>query len=491
MARLTRANLLRRGVGGGVGLALLGGLPSRGLQLLESAEAARRPDVHGFVTRPDLRPPVITIASHARGTADGYLFLAPSSGPGMRGGLIADDRGDPVYFHPTTPGTVMDFRSGMLHGRSVLSWWEGRYVFGVGKVGEYVIVDDSYRQIARFSSARHRRPDFHEVLLTEDGTLLVTAYETRAADLTEVGGPGNGLVYGGVVQELTVPSGRLLWEWRSLDHVAVTETVSDELGSPFDYFHINGIDVEPDGNLLVSARNTSALYKISRRTGNVLWRLGGKRSDFSMGKGTRFGFQHDARLHEGGSTISLFDNGPRAAGVRPESRAIVLALDQRRRQVTLKREIRHRRPLFAFATGSNQLLPNANRLVTWGITGWFTEYDPDGHVCLDAHLPRQGQNYRVLRFPWGAHPRVRPAFKVYRRGTQAARFYASWNGSTALAAWRLETGRKAGALRPGGPHPKRGFETSFAIPPRTRYAAAVALDANGKPLGRSRTIVLY
>jgi hypothetical protein len=470
-----------------VGLALLGRLP-----LLEAAEAARRPhEVHGFVTRPDLRPPVISVASPARGTADGLLFLAPSSGPGMRGGLIADDRGQPVYFHPTAPRTVMDFRAGTLRGKPVLSWWEGRYVFGVGKVGEYVIVDGSYRQIARFSSAAHRRPDFHEVLLTGDDTLLVTAYETRPADLTAVGGPSDGLVYGGVVQELAVPSGRLLWEWRSLDHVPITETVSDQLGSPFDYFHINAVEVDHDGDLLVSARNTSALYKVARPSGRVLWRLGGTRSDFSMGKGTRFGFQHDARLHEGGRTISLFDNGPRAAGVRPESRAIVLAVDQRRRRVTLKRDIRHQRPLFAFATGSNQLLPNANRLVTWGITGWFTEYDADGQVCFDAHLPTHGQNYRVFRFPWVGKPTVRPAFKAYRHGAEAARFYASWNGSTELAAWRLETGRKPGALRSGGAHPKRGFETSLAIPPRTRYAAAVALDAAGKPLERSRTIRLY
>ena len=165
----------------------------------------------------------------------------------MRGGLIADDRGDPVYFHPAKPKTVMDFRAGTLRGKPVLSWWEGRYVFGVGKVGDYVIVDASYRELARFSSAGHRRPDFHEVLLTDHGTLLVTAYETRAADLTAVGGPSNGLVYGGVIQELAVPSGRLLWEWRSLDHVDITETVSDQLGSPFDYFHINAIEVDGDG----------------------------------------------------------------------------------------------------------------------------------------------------------------------------------------------------------------------------------------------------
>jgi Arylsulfotransferase (ASST) len=488
MEGLTRAELVRLGVGGGV--ALLGLHSGRGLQLLETAAAARKPPVHGFVTRPDLHPPVIDVVSPARGTADGYLFLAPASGPGQRGGLIVDDTGEPVYLHPTWPRTMMDFRPGVLRGKPVLTWWEGRYVRGVGKVGDYVVMDESYREIARFSSARHRRPDFHEVLLTDHDTLLVTAYETEPADLRAVGGPSNGLVYGGLIQELAVPSGRLLWEWRSLDHIDVTETVSDQLGSPFDYFHINGIDIDGDGNLLVSARNTSALYKIGRQTGEVLWRLGGKRSDFAMGRGTPFGFQHDARFHERGRTISLFDNGPRPGERRPESRAIVLALDPRRKQVTLQREIRHRSPIFAFATGSNQLLPNGNRLVTWGITGWFTEYDADGAVCLDARLPDRGQNYRVYRFPWAGKPTVAPSFKAYRQNG-AARFYASWNGATALAAWQLLAGPRAAALQESGTFPKHGFETSFPIPRGPRYAAVVGLDARGRPLGRSRTARLY
>jgi hypothetical protein len=489
MGGLTRAELIRRGVGGGVGLALLGGIPARGLRLLDAGAGLRAP-VHGFVTRPDLRPPVIYTEADHGGEADGYLFLAPPGGPGMRGGLIADNNGGPVYFHPSKPNTVMDFRPGQLHGKPVLTWWEGRYVFGVGKVGNYVIMDDSYRVIARFSAPRHR-PDFHEVLLTDHDTLLVTVYETVSADLTPVGGPSNGLLYGGVIQELSIPNGRLLWEWRSLDHVDVTETVTaDQMGSPFDYFHINGIDVGHDGNLIVSARNTSAIYKVSRRSGKVLWRLGGRRSDFSMGRGTRFGFQHDARFHEHGRTINLFDNGPRPGERRPESRAIVLALDPRRKQVTLKREIRHRSPIFAFATGSNQLLPNGNRLVTWGITGWFTEYDSEGAVCLDARLPEGGQNYRVLRFPWDGKPSVPPAFKAYRRG-DASRLYASWNGATAVAAWRLLTGPRAAALRESGTFPRRGFETSFPIPRGTRYAAVLPLDTHGRPLGRSKTIRLY
>jgi arylsulfotransferase ASST len=492
MGGLTRAELVRRGIGGGVGLALLGGFPARRLRLLDAAAApAKRSPVHGFVTRPDLRPPKIYTETANGGTADGYLFLAPPGGPGARGGLIADNNGDPVYFHPTKPNTVMDFRPGQLRGKPVLSWWEGRYVFGVGKIGDYVIVDDSYRQVARFSSAGHR-PDFHEVLLTDHNTLLVTVYETVSADLRPVGGPSNGLLYGGVIQELAVPSGRLLWQWRSLDHVDITETVTaDQLGSPFDYFHINGIDVADDGHLIVSARNTSAIYKINRKTGKVVWRLGGKKSDFSMGKGTQFGFQHDARMLEGGKVLSLFDNGPRTGERKPESRAVVLSLDTRRMQATLKREIRHKQPpLFAFATGANQLLPNENRLVTWGITGWFTEYDADGRVCLDAHLSPKGQNYRVHRSRWSAKPTVRPAFKAYGQGG-TARFYASWNGATALASWQLLTGPRPGALSESGTFPRRGFETSFAIPRGTRYASVVALDADGKALRRSKTVQLF
>ena len=491
MGSLTRAALVKRGLAAAIGVGLLGEDVPGSLAALGTSRAPARRAVHGFVTRPDLRPPVVTVVSGARGVADGYLFLAPASGPGDRGGLILDDAGEPVFFHPTKPRTVMDFRPGLLRGEPVLTWWEGRYVRGVGKVGDYVVMDSSYRELARFSSGGQRRPDFHEVLLTDHGTLLVTAYETRPADLRAVGGPSSGLVYGGLVQELAVPSGRLLWEWRSLDHVDVTETVSDRLGSPFDYFHINGIDVDGEGNLLVSARNTSALYKVSRRTGRVLWRLGGRRSDFSIGRGAGFGFQHDARFHEHGRTISLFDNGPRPGEPRPESRAIVLAVDPRRKQVTLEREIRHRPPIFAFATGGNQLLPNGNRLVTWGITGWFTEYDPGGAVCLDAHLPARGQNYRVLRFPWDGTPAVPPAFKAYRQGAGPARFYASWNGATRLAAWALETGRTPGTLSTSGVHPRQGFETWFAIPPRTRYARVVALDAKGGPLGRSRIVQLF
>ncbi len=177
--------------------------------------------------------------------------------------------------------------------------------------------------------------------------------------MRSVGGPSGGDVLIGVIQELDVRTGRILFEWRSIDHVALDESYIAEITSPYDYFHINSVALTPDGHMLISARNTCAIYKISRASGEVIWRLGGKKSDFAMGARTRFGYQHDARLHADSTQLSLFDNGPvPGSDARPQSRGLVLNLDVRRMRATIAREHRHDPPVFAFATGNAQILPN-------------------------------------------------------------------------------------------------------------------------------------
>ena len=485
MTGLSRRELLARGAGAGAVLLAGGGWA----RLAEVAEAAAsRPKVRRFLSRPDLRPPVVTVVHRTAHAAPGHLFLAPSAGPGQRGALILDSAGEVVWFHPTTPRTCMDFRAGLYKGRPVLSWWEGRHVKGVGKVGEYVVMDTRYREIARFTSADHLRPDFHELLLTPQGSALVTAYEAVPANLAAVGGSRRGRAYNGVVQELEIPSGRVLFEWRSLEHVPISESHQTEVGNPYDYFHANSVDVDHDGDLLVSARNTWTVYKVDRRTGRVVWRLGGKRSNFAMGPGTRFAFQHDARSHDGGRQVSIFDNGPHPRAL-PRSRAVVLALDERRRRATLAREIVHSSPLYARVTGNAQLLGNGDYLVCWGSTGWFSEYSPDGQVRLDARLPAGGQNYRVFRLPWVGRPSAPPAIAVTRTEGRPV-LHVSWNGATEVHAWQLLTGRHAGSLHPATTVPRQRFETALAASPRSRFAAAVALDRHGRPLGRTRTVAL-
>jgi hypothetical protein len=435
---LTRADFLARGVA---------------FALVSSGVAPPR-----FRSRPDLSPPAVRVLRPAVQTAAGLLFLAPSSGPGQRGVLILDDDGEVVWFRPTSPRTAMNFRAATFRGEPVLTWWESLPGGGLGR-GEHVVADASYREIARFPAGNRRPSDLHELLLTERGTALVTSLEIRRRG-------AKGLTMGGVVQELDVPSARVLFEWRSLDHVGVDETYSTKVGYPWDYFHVNAIDEDADGDLLVSARNTWAVYKVARGSGRVVWRLGGRRSDFAFDKGARFAWQHDARCHDGGRLLSVFDNG------RERSRGLVLALDRRRMRARIVHEYLHDPAVHAYKLGSVQLLPNGDALVGWGTDPHFTEFAADGAVRLDATLPHGGENYRTLRFPWHGRPAEEPAAVV--RGST---MYASWNGATEVAAWRTEPG--------GATAPRRGFETALPVPAGVRSVQAVALDVHGRVLGRS------
>jgi hypothetical protein len=351
-----------------------------------------------------------------------------------------------------------------------------------------VIADESYRDVARVAAGNGRPADLHEFLITPRGTALVTAWERVPMDLRRIGGLANGVVVGGVVQEIELPSGRVLFEWRSLDHVDVTESytgITDR--AAYDYFHVNSIELGADGDYLVSARNTWTIYKIDRETGKIRWRLGGKKSDFAMGPGTRFAWQHDARHHDAsGSLISLFDDGA-APKVQPQSKALVLALDHKRMLAGLHRAYAHQPPVLAHALGSTQLLPNGNVLVGWGTAPYVSEYTHDGRLVFDARLPRGGQNYRVLKMPWRGRPAV-PPVAAARRRHGVDHLYVSWNGATDVHSWRLEAGPHAGMLRPAGAWRRTGFETELRVPAGAAFAAAVALDGRGRPLGRTTAV---
>ena len=485
--RATRGTFLRRAAGGALGLGLLGGgWLDGGLGLLDAleAQAAVSPnDVMQFRSRPDLRPPRLRILR--AGESDRHLFLAPSSGPGQRGALILDPQGDVVWFRPTRPDTVMNFRTALYKGEPVLTWWQGRAARGLG-VGHHVIVDSSYRVVARLPAGRGRQSDLHEFSITPRGTAIVTSYEVHELDLSSVGGPSRAKAISGIVQEIAIPSARVLFEWNSFDHVAVDESYVPYDGKPYDYFHINSVDVDSDGHYLVSARNTWAVYKIHRDNGRVLWRLGGKRSDFQMGPGTRFAWQHDARHRNEGRQISIYDNSA-APPVGPHSRALVIALDRRGRSARLVREYVHPRKLLSPFMGNAQILPNGNVVVGWGGLPYITEFRQGGGVHFDARLPGAGQNYRAFRLPWIGRP-DRPPRLFAQRGAGRRRLLVSWNGATNVAAWRLEAGPTRDDLSPAATRQRNGFETSFTAPIVDGYAVAVALDSRGRPLRRSNIV---
>jgi hypothetical protein len=459
-----------------------------------TAPAPKPGPTQHFFSRPDLKPPLVRIRTPAHNTAPGYLFLAPKMVVAQAGPLIMDNRGEVVWFKPLNTKGVTDFRVQTYEGKPVLTWWRGHVSnAGVGD-GWYVIYDTSYRPIAEVRPGHGLVGDVHEFLITRSNTAVFTVYHRLPVDLSSVGGPKDGAIWDGIVQELDVKTGRVLFEWHSYPQVGLEESYSPapkaKAGAkapPYDYFHINSIEVEPNGNFLVSARNTHALYEIDRKTKKVLWRIGGKKSSFRMGRGTRFAWQHDARRHPDG-TITLFDNGA-APPVEKFSRVLVLRVDTKAKKVSLVRSYHHPKRLLAPFEGNAQLLPNGNIVVGWGAQPYLSELGADGSVRFDAyfgHGKPPGQDadtYRAYRFVWHGTPTDRPALAV---GGGIA--YASWNGATEVKRWQVLAGGDAQQLRPVKEAAKTDFETPIRLGKSAAFYAVKALDRNGKVLGTSRAV---
>jgi hypothetical protein len=448
--------------------------------------------VWAFRSRPDLNPPVVEVAKEARDdTAPGYIFLAPEKGgaAGKGGSMIIDDRGQVVWFHPLRGSYVrtMNFQTQTYQGTDVLTWGQ--------TPGKYVIFDSSYREIAPFTAANGHNGDHHEFLISPQDTALITIYNAVPWDLSSIGGRVDSVALQGIVQELDIQSGEVLFEWQSIDHVALEETyatVSQDGRPGLDYFHLNSIDVEPDGNLLLSARETSAVYKIDRKTGKVIWRLGGKKSDFQMAEGTHFAYQHDARRLPDG-TISIFDNGslifengtPKAV---EESRAIVLELDEERMRASLVREYTHPDKQYADAAGNMQVLPNGNVFVGWGRALAISEFSKDGELLFDLRVSPEHRSYRVFRFPWSGSPSDQPAAVAERTSENELELYASWNGATEVAAWEVLAGPHPGQLESLGSIARDGFETAMLVQTSEPYIAVQAKHRLGRVLGTSQPV---
>ncbi len=496
-AHLTRRQALS-GIGAAAGAVLLGTGAAKlaGLGHAEphvrSEAALRAGSVRRFVSRPDLRPPAVAVAGPP--ASGGVLFLGPGWKDGAQGGpLIVDPSGEPVWFHPL-PSSLWGANFGVsdLGGEPVLAWWQGtiEVPLGYGR-GEAVVLDGSYREQRRIQAANGRVMDVHELQLTPEGTALFTCHpQAVRCDLSELGGPRSARVLESVIQERDVRSGRLLMEWRSLDHVPVTESYR-ALEEPYDYLHINSIDIADDGHLLISGRHTWALYKLHRRTGEVIWTLGGKRSDFELDADARFSWQHDARQLDD-RTISLFENGSDGrTRTKSQSRGLVLDVDTNARKVRVRGDYRHPRALRSAAMGSVRILDTGKVLVGWGEQPYATEFDPDGRLESDAVLPRGQQSYRSLRLPWTGLPHERPTIAA-RRGRRgaASTVYVSWNGAVDVARWQISAGPRGGSLTPVATVPRRGFETAIALNTRAGHAVAAALDASGRKLASSEVVRL-
>ncbi|MCI2421182.1 arylsulfotransferase family protein [Saccharopolyspora sp. K220] len=457
------------------GLALV--LAVLALLLVGAAPAiAAPPQPHHFVTRPDLSPPMVQMETPANGTEPGYIFLAPHGTAAQSGPMIIDDTGQPVWFQPVGDGAglfTMDFKAQTYQGKPVLTWWQGAPHPGYGE-GEYVVYDQSYQQIATVRAGNGLRADLHEMVITPRDTALIIAYHTVQLDRP---------VVEGVVQEIDIATGAVLFDWHSLDHVGLEESTvppPEDPAAPYDYIHLNSITEDAAGNLLISARHTDALYQLDRATGGVQWRLGGNRSDFAVAPEAVFARQHDARWLPNG-TMSLFDNAASEPG--PASRALVLSVDQQARTVGLVRAASHPGGATSVSQGNHQVLPGGHSFVGWGSQPQFTEFDQSGAVLLHGSFGDGMPSYRAFRLPWTATPTDQPVAVL-----SATTVYASWNGATEVRGWRILAGAAPDQLRPITDTPRSGFETTVQLPGPEAFAAVEALDAGGQVIARSEPV---
>jgi hypothetical protein len=481
---MTRRQMLRYAGAGAAGLTMTGALGELLAGALASGKPPAPPTPPKWHSRPDLRIPALTVTRREAGVASDPIFIAPYNVPNAQAGaVIVDNDGEPIWENPLSDKVTTNFRVQSYRGSPVLTWWEGEIELGHG-VGEYVIADSSYRTIRRVQAARGLRGDLHEFVITRRGTALLTSYVVRNADLSSVGGSRNGTIQDAIFQEIDLASGELLLEWHSLEHIPLTESYAG-VTADWDFFHINSVDVDGDGNLLVSGRSTHTVYKLDRG-GAIMWRLGGKSSDFEMGSGSSFAWQHDARRQADG-TLTVFDNGATPA-VEKRSRGLILDIDELAMTATLLNQYTHRNVL-AGSQGSVQLLGNGNVFVGWGEVPRVSEFDHAGRIVFDAELGKGYESYRAFRLPWTGRPADAPAIALAGRGRDLTA-YASWNGATEVRGWQLLAGASAGALSTVSSVRATGFESALRVPAASPMFAARALDGWGRTLGQSSAVAL-
>ncbi len=443
-----------------------------------------------FHSRPDLTPPAVEVTRQSGSVASGDIFLTPQQGPTQNGVMILNAEGALVWFQPIRPPDIAaNLQVQKYQGKRVLTWWQGYSGAGVG-AGEDFIYNSSYQQIAQVRAGNGLSADLHEFRVTPQGTALITAYYPIIMDASALHGSTQQVVLDSVVQEIDIKTGLVIYQWDSLDHVPMTDTyeaMPHSATSPFDYFHVNSVQLQSGGDLLISARNTWAAYDINHETGAIEWTLGGKNSSYKLSSQAVFAFQHDVRLHaDSDPTVTLFDDGGGPPRVHAESRAITVRLDSSGKTATLVSQDQHSPTLAAGFEGNVQALSNGDDFVGWGQQPYFSEYNSKGQMVFDARFVDSNSSYRAYRLPWTGTPTGAPAVAASTSGA-TTNVYVSWNGATQVASWRVLAGSAANALQAVTTSTKQGFESQISIPAQP-YVAVQALDAAGHTLATSSAV---
>jgi hypothetical protein len=353
-------------------------------------------------------PPLTILTPNAdKGSDD--IFLAPLVSPGGRyasGPEIVTTAGKVVWFHPMPAGDLAyDFRTQTYLGQPVLTWSDADGL-------RDVIDNGNFQQVAAIQAGNGYVVDVHEFLITPWNTALITADGVTTANLTPIGGPADQQVLVNVVQEIDIGTSKVLFQWNAADYVPYNDSylpLPSSASKVWDWFHINAVHLDTDGNLLVSGRQTSTVYKVNRQTGQVMWELGGKQSSFTAmaapgqvlnSAGEIFAWQHDPEGLGNGLYTVFDDESGIGQPLLPYCRAVTVQLDLGTHVATLVKSVNQPEGLATFAVGNAQTLTNGNLFVSWGLQPYMSEYSPSGQMLFNAELPSGVVTYRAYLLPW-------------------------------------------------------------------------------------------
>lgn len=474
--------------------------------------------VWNFVSAPALHPMKVTINVNKPGTAPGYIFVAPytvfgTAMIGQTGSLIMDKAGNPVWFRPLESRYKQntDFRVQIYNGAPVLTMWQGtisgtqtanpNLPDGDPEPGAYYqIFNQHYMLMKTLKAQKGFTADVHEFTITKRNTALFTAVKQVPADLRPFGGPVDGYFDNYSVQEVDLKTGALLFFWNVLDHVNPAESMlpassTSSSNNIWDCFHVNSVEEGPDNTLLISMRNMWAIYQIDKRTGKIIWQLGGKRSSFSFGPNAEFSWQHDAR-YRAGDRVSLFDDACCASQTSPPdnvAHGLILHLDFQNMTATVNRTYYHDPLLYVASQGNVQKLPNDNQFVGWGQQSYLSEFKnagnteerPSTNFIYDMEFPNRNISYRAFKNEWAGLPLYPPSIAAVQHRNDSV-VYASWNGSTETVAWQVLAGPTCDTLSIAvNRTPRMGFETQIVVHSLGPYFQINALNSRGQIIGTS------
>jgi hypothetical protein len=412
--------------------------------------------------------PNISLDVPADDTGAGYLFISPLTFGNDTAGvysLIIDNRGEPVYYQKLR---AMDFKK-LSNGNLVYYQTSFPDCF-------YYMLNSSYQVVDIIKPGNgYTCIDGHDLQLLPNGHYLFFIYFNRSGiDLVPFGGIPNAIVTELVIQEIDW-GGNVVFEWRSWDpgnfsYGDAADFISLSSTNPIDYIHTNAVELDTDGNILISSRHLNEITKINRSTGAIIWRLGGKQNQFNFTtvlplpeNGLNFFCQHDVRRLVD-NRISLFDNHNINGGLPVYSRGLEYELDEINKIADLKKEIRNAPDTVSFAMGNTQRLPNGNTLIGWGSSNspLLTEFKPDGSKSIEMSINFPLMNYRVFRFPWHGYPTWAPTLAIQNMGADTKLSF-SWNGATETAQYEIFGGMTPKPEKLIASTPKSNFEDSLLL----------------------------